>query len=71
MNRVHDRIEIYYLLVEIFECPSNIPKRPLKESICILYNYGPGVRGTKTQRPVRSKQITLVILSGLLREFGA
>ena len=41
------------------------PKCPVKEDIGIFYNYGPSVRGTKAQRPVRSKQITLVLLSGL------
>ena len=65
MNKVPGKIEIYYLSVEIFEGPSNILKRPLKESIGILHNYDPGVRGTKAQRSVRSKQITLVLLSGL------
>ena len=40
-----------YLLVE-FERPLNIPKRPLIENFDILYNYGSGVRGAKTQRPV-------------------
>ena len=47
MNKVLGKITISYLLVEVLERPSNIPKRPLKESIDILYNYGPGVRGTK------------------------
>ena len=47
MNKVPGEIEIC-LLVEIFQRPLNIPKHPLKESIGILYNYGPGVRGTKT-----------------------
>ena len=41
---------ISYLLVEIFERPLNIPKRPSIENICILYNYGPGVRGMNAQR---------------------
>ena len=58
MNKVPGKIEIQYLLVEIFE-------RPLKESSGILCNYGPGVRGTKTQRPVGSKQITHLLLPGL------
>ena len=62
MNKV--RGKILYLLVEIFERTLNINKRPLKESI-FLYNYGPGVRRTKTQRLVRSKYIALVLLSGL------
>ena len=44
---------------------SRRPEHALKESIDILYNYGPGVRGTSAQRPVWSKQITLVLLSGL------
>ena len=35
MNKVPGENEIYYLLVEILE-------RPLKGSIGILYNYGPG-----------------------------
>ena len=37
----------------------------MKESIGILYHYGPGVRGKTAERPVRSTQITLVLLSGL------
>ena len=45
MNKVPGKIKISYVLVEIF-------KRPSIENIGILYNYGPGVRGTKTQRPV-------------------
>ena len=65
MNKLSGKIEIEYLLIEIFERPLNIPKRPLKENIAILYNKSPGVRGTKTQRPVRSKQITLALLAGL------
>ena len=52
MNKVPGRIEIWYLLIEIFERPLNIPESPLIENTGILYNYGPGVRGTKTQRPV-------------------
>ena len=41
MNKVPCEIKIPYLKVEIFE-------RPFIENIDILYNYGPGVRGTKT-----------------------
>ena len=48
INKVPGIIKISYLLVEIFERPLNISKRPFKESIDILYNYGPGVRGTTT-----------------------
>ena len=44
------KIKISYLLVEIFERPLNIPKRPSIENIGILHNYGPGVRGTNAQR---------------------
>ena len=44
---------------------SRNPKRPLKEYIGILHNFGTGVKGTKTERPVRFKHITLVLLSGL------
>ena len=36
MNKVPGKIEIKYLLVEIFERPLNIPKRTLKERIGIL-----------------------------------
>ena len=43
MNTVPGIIKISYLLVEIFE-------RPAIENIGTLYNYGPGVRGTKAQR---------------------
>ena len=66
MNNVLGKLKISYLLVEIYERPLNIPKRPSIENIGILYIYGPGVRSTEIQRPVRSKQITLVLLSGLL-----
>ena len=45
MNKVPGKIEIYYLLVEIFERPLNIPERPLKESIGIFYNCDPVVWG--------------------------
>ena len=48
MNKVPGKIEIY-LLVEIFERPLNIPKRPSIHNISKLYNYGPGVRGTNAQ----------------------
>ena len=37
MNKVSGKIEIFERLL-------TISKRPLKESIGILYNYGPGVR---------------------------
>ena len=47
MNKVPGKIK---LLVEMFERPLNIPKRPLIENFGILYNYGPGVRGTNAQR---------------------
>ena len=50
MNKVPGKIKISYLLVEIFERPLNIPKRPSIENFDILYNYGPGVRGTNAQR---------------------
>ena len=50
MNKVPGKIKISYVLVEIFERPLNIPKRPSIENIGILYNYGPGVRGTNAQR---------------------
>ena len=56
MNKVPDKIEISCLLVEIFERPLNIPKRPSIENIGILNNYGPCVRGTNAQRlrsPIR------------------
>ena len=49
MNKVAGKIKISYVLVEIFERPLNIPKRPSKENIGIVYNYGPGVRGTNAQ----------------------
>ena len=48
MNKIPGKIKISYLLVEIFERPLNISKRPSIENIGILYNYGRGVRGTKT-----------------------
>ena len=41
MNKVPGEIKISYLLVEIFDRPLNIPKRTLKESFGMLYNYGP------------------------------
>ena len=47
---------------------SGRPNRFLKISIGILYNYGPGVRGTTAQHPVRSTQITLVLMLGLRNE---
>ena len=50
MNKVPGKIIISYLLVEIFERPSNIPERPSLENIGELYNYGPGVRGSNAQR---------------------
>ena len=50
MNRLPGKIKISYVLVEIFERPLNIPKRPSIENIAILYNYGPCVRGTNAQR---------------------
>ena len=40
------------IVVEIFERSFNMPKSTLKERIAIIDNYGPGVRGTKTQHPV-------------------
>ena len=50
MNKVPGKIKISYLLVEIFERPLNIPKRPSIENIGILNNYGTGVRGTNAHR---------------------
>ena len=50
MNKVPGKIKISFVLVEIFERLLNIPKRPSIENIGILYNYGPGVRGTNAQR---------------------
>ena len=50
MNKVPDKIKISYLLVEIFERPLNILKRPSIENIGKLYKYGPGVRSTNAQR---------------------
>ena len=50
INKIPGKIKISYLLVEICERPLNIPKRPSIENIGILYNYGPGVRGTNAQR---------------------
>ena len=50
MNKVPGKIKISYLLVEIFERPLNIPKRPSTENIDILYNNGPDIRGTNAQR---------------------
>ena len=47
MNKVPGKIKIPYLLVEISERPLDVPSI---ENIGILYNYGPGVRGTKAQR---------------------
>ena len=49
MNKLPGKIKISYSLEEIFERPLNIPKRPLIGNIGILYNYGPGVRGTNAQ----------------------
>ena len=56
MNKVPGKIKISYVLIEIFERPLNIPKRPSIENIGILYNHGHGVRGTNAQRlpgPIR------------------
>ena len=50
MNKVPGKMKISYVLVEIFECPLNIPKSPSIENIGILYNYGPGLRGKDAQR---------------------
>ena len=50
MNKAPGKIKISYLLVEVFERPLNIPKRPSIENIGILHNYGLGVRGTNAQR---------------------
>ena len=50
MNKEPGKIKISDVLVEIFERPVNIPKRPSIENIGILYNYGPGLRGTNAQR---------------------
>ena len=50
MNKVAGEIKITDVLVEIFERPFDIPKRPSVENISIFYNYGPGVRGTNAQR---------------------
>ena len=50
MNKVPGEIKISYLLVDIFERPLNILKRPSIENIGILYNYGLGVRGTSAKR---------------------
>ena len=44
MNKVPGKIEISYVIVEIFERLLNIPKLPSIENIGILYNCGPGVR---------------------------
>ena len=41
MNMVLGKIKISYVLIEIF-----LSKRSSRENIGILYNYGPGVRGT-------------------------
>ena len=51
MNKVPGKIKISYLLLERFERPLNIPKRPSIENISILYNYGPGVRGNERSSP--------------------
>ena len=51
MKNEPGKIKITYVLVEIFERPLNIPKRPSIENIGLLYNYGPGVRGTNAQGP--------------------
>ena len=60
------RSAIYYLnILRHVIFISRRSKRPLKDSIGILNNYGPGVRGT-TARPVRSTQIIFVLLLGLL-----
>ena len=50
MNKEPGNIKISYLVVELLECPLNIPKRPSMENIGILYNSSPGVRGTNAQR---------------------
>ena len=50
MNKVPGKIKVSYVLVEIFERPLNIYKRPSIENIGILHNYGPGVRGTNAHR---------------------
>ena len=48
MNKVPGKSKISYVLVEIFERPLNIPKRPSIENMGILYNYGPTI--TNAQR---------------------
>ena len=50
MNKIPGKIKISYVLVEIFERPLNITKRPSIENIGILYNYSPDVRGKNAQR---------------------
>ena len=55
MNKVPGKIKISYLSVKIFE-------RPLIENIGILYNYGPGVRGTNAQRLLVQSENTRTVV---------
>ena len=68
MNEVSGKIKISYLLVEIFERPLNIPKRPSIENIGILYNYGPGVRDTNAQRLLGQFENTRTFVKTSLNE---
>ena len=75
MNKVTGKLKISYLLVLIFERPLNIPKRPSTENIGIVYNYGPGVRGTNAQRNLcdHSRELSFLFekfrSSNLIRSF--
>ena len=67
MIKVPGKIKISYVLVEIFERPLNIPKRPSIENIDILCNYGRGVRGTNAQRLLVQSENTRTIVRTSLR----
>ena len=67
---VSGKIKISYLLVEIFEGPSNIPKSSSIENISILYNNGPGVRGTNAHRPLVQSENTRTFFPRKLRFAG-
>ena len=53
----------------IYFLPLNIPKRPSIENIGILYNYGPGLRGTNAQRLPSATLENLHLCQDLLGEF--
>ena len=70
MYKVPGKIKIPYVLVEKFERPLNIPKRPSIENIGILYNYGPGVRGMNAQRLLVQSENTRTFVRTSIERFS-